>query len=102
MARRYARRVDSTQREIVETLEAVCGVSGVQKIDPVGGAQAGVPDLLVGFRGVNYLIEVKSPGGSLSVKQEEWHDAWPGARVAVVSTPAEALAAIGLRARASH
>ena len=51
---RRAARADSNQAEIVDALRKV-GAS-VQPIHTVGG---GVPDLLVGFRGQNYLFEVK-------------------------------------------
>lgn len=48
------RRVDRNQREIVQTLREL-GMS-VLCLHAVG---KGCPDLLVGFRGKNYLIEVK-------------------------------------------
>ncbi len=39
---------------------------------------AGVPDLLVGFRNKNYLIEVKVPGGRLTPAQLGlWHEVPP-------------------------
>lgn len=62
------------------------------------------PDLLVGFRGVNTLLEVKQPAGKrggtshrdLLPGQAEWHAAWRGAAPVVVRTAEEALAAIGV------
>lgn len=52
-------------------------------------------DLLVGFRGTNYLLEVKTATGKLRVKQEGFVRRWKG-QVAVVRTADEALAAIGV------
>lgn len=52
-------------------------------------------DLLVGFRGANYLLEVKTATGKLRVKQEGFVRRWKG-QVAVVRTADEALAAIGV------
>lgn len=87
---RYGRR-DSTHREIVDTLEAV-GASVFDAAD-VG---LGFPDLVVGYRGVTYLLEVKGPRGKLRPSQVSFCATWKGAPVIVVRTPAEALAAIGL------
>jgi hypothetical protein len=52
------RRVDSTQVGIVLALRKT-GAS-VQHLHTIG---KGCPDLLVGYRGRNILIEVKSDGG---------------------------------------
>jgi hypothetical protein len=86
----YSRK-DKNQDEIVEALEDV-GAS-VCKATQLGG---GAPDLLVGFRGRNYFIEVKNPdtGYDLSPKQERWHADWRG-HVYVARTVDEALTAIG-------
>lgn len=88
-----AARVDRNQREIVAALRRV-GAS-VQPLHTVGG---GVPDLLVGFRGGNYLIEVKSEKGIHSGDQVEWHGAWRG-RVETARNVDDALSAIGACAR---
>lgn len=63
------------------------------------------PDLLVGFRGVNHLLEIKEPigpkggtsknGQQLSEGQLKWHQTWKG-QVTVVRSAVEALQAIGL------
>lgn len=57
----------------------------------------GVPDLLVGFRGVNHLLEVKSKGGRLSDAQQEWMLLWRGRHPDVVFTLDAALVALGLK-----
>jgi len=68
-----ARRTDSNQAEIVAALRHV-GAS-VQDLHEVG---KGCPDILVGYRGRNYLIEIKAPGGRLNKREREWHDRWDG------------------------
>ena len=90
-----AAKIDRNQPEIVQALRNV-GAS-VQSLSSVG---KGVPDLLVGFRGVNFLLEIKDgtkppSQKSRTVHQVDWHVAWRGS-VRVVESPAEALAAIGL------
>lgn len=79
---------DQNEPEIIEALEGV-GATVVQ--NPVGKGQ---PDLIVGYMGVTYLLEVKMPGNKLNPKQVKWHWNWSG-QVDVVTTPDEALAAIG-------
>jgi len=78
-------RADNNQEEIVKGLRAI-GAS-VVVLSQVGG---GTPDLLVGFRGQNYLMEVKEKQGKLSPIQVEWHTFWNG-QVAVVRNLAEAV-----------
>lgn len=59
-----------------------------------GPGLQGVPDLVVGYKDVNYLIEVKRPGEKLSGDQPEWHARWRGQK-AVATSPEEALKVIG-------
>lgn len=92
---RYGRR-DSTHREIVRMLEAV-GASVFDSAD-VGG---GFPDLVVGYRGKTYLMEVKGPKGKLRASQVAFGRRWKGTAVDVVRTAAEALIAIGLEGTAA-
>lgn len=75
---RRAAKVDRNQAEIVAALRGV-GAS-VQPIHRVG---QGVPDLLVGRGGANYLLEVKMPKEKLTPDELEWHLSWRG-QVAVV------------------
>ena len=91
--RRIAR-VDANQREVVAALRAA-GAS-VQLLHAVG---EGCPDLLVGYKGLNMLLEVKDgskppSAQKLTPQQEEWHRDWRGHRV-VVNSPEAALTAIG-------
>lgn len=92
---RRAAKVDRNQSEIVGALRDM-GAS-VQPLHAVG---QGCPDLLVGFRGVNHLIEVKDGAKSASRRkltdaQLQWHPAWRGS-VTVVSSVDEAMRAIGV------
>ncbi len=50
---KYKRSVDKNQKEIVRRLNRVPGVVAIVISQPL--------DLLVGWRGVNYLIEIKNP-----------------------------------------
>lgn len=91
-----AKRVDRNQTLIVDALRSV-GAS-VQVLSDVG---KGCPDLLVGFRRVNYLMEVKdgeAPPSKQKLTEDElkWHYAWRGQK-AVVHSVDEALEVIGLR-----
>ena len=84
---RRAAHIDKSQPAIVAALRAI-GAS-VQSLAPVG---QGCPDLVVGYKGVNVLIEAKTVGeghDKLNAMQTEWHEAWAG-QVATVRTPEEA------------
>ena len=60
------------------------------------GVGDGCPDVLVGYRRKNHLLEIKVKGGTLTPDQTMFHLAWKGS-VSIVTTPEEALAAIGIR-----
>lgn len=92
---RRAAKVDAVQREVVAHLRAIG--ADVRHLHAVG---QGCPDLLVGYRRATYLLEVKSPGGSLTPAQVAWHRDWKGLPVAVVHSVEEALDAIGARENA--
>jgi hypothetical protein len=100
---KYARQRDLNEKEIVDALVAV-GAS-VTKLNGTG-----VPDLLVGYQGATFLLEVKRPLGArggrhhhghvgdigdMTGHQVKWWSEWTGARPVIVRTPAEARAAIG-------
>ena len=82
-------RVDSNQPEIVAALRKAGAT--VQHLHMVG---KGCPDLLVGFRGRNFLLEIKSPGGRMTPAEQRFFDEWSG-QVSIVCTIEQALAAIG-------
>ncbi len=86
--------VDKNQPVIVAMLRQVG--AQVQHLHAVG---QGCPDLLVGFRGANFLLEIKDgdkppSARKLTPAQHVWHTIWPG-QVDVVKNIDEALKAIG-------
>lgn len=83
-------KVDQNQQEIIATLRQI-GAS----VYPLHFAGRGCPDLMAGFRGRNYLLEVKTERGTVSAAQAAFHLSWRG-HVAVVRTPREALVEIGV------
>lgn len=72
---------DKNERHIIRFLER-CGASVVQLDDP------GVPDLLIAYRGLNLLCEVKGPSGKLTTEQRAFFATWQGQK-AVVRTIAD-------------
>lgn len=69
----------------------------VQILSPVG---KGCPDLLIGFKGHNYVVEVKRPElrgkkRELTPLEQEWISEWRG-QVDVVHDLDEALRVVGL------
>jgi hypothetical protein len=102
---KWARKRDVNEKTIIAALRSVGAT--VQQLDAPG-----CPDLLVGFRGVNTLMEVKQPGVDLPIKrttrgvgqderglntkQQAWFAGWFGSPPAIVTTTAEALRAIGV------
>jgi len=85
----YAKRADVNQPEIVAALRQV-GAS----VQPIYRLGRGVPDLLCGFRGQNYLLEIKHNRGVLTPDEALWLDTWRG-QAAIVRSIDEALKAIG-------
>jgi Holliday junction resolvase len=91
---RRAAKVDDNQSEIVAALRAVGAT--VQPLHSVG---KGCPDLVAGYRGQNFLIEIKDGSKrpserKLTADQVEWHGGWKGA-VHVAETVRDALSIIG-------
>lgn len=89
MSRRSVHRADANQAAIVRALLAV-GCS-VLILSMVGN---GCPDLLVGYRGRNFLLEVKGPSGRLMPSQVVFCNGWRG-QWEIVRTEHEALRAVG-------
>jgi hypothetical protein len=93
-------RKDANHREIVDGLLAR-GYT-VLELHAVGG---GVPDILVGGRGCNVLMEIKNPArrtkGDNAIKtlerQRKWRAAWRGP-VVQIETLEQAVAAMELHA----
>lgn len=87
-------RVDANQAVIVQALRDI-GAS-VAVTSSLGD---GFPDLVVGFRGFNYLLEVKDGAKPLSKRiltddEQVFFDAWKG-NYTIVHTVDNALVAIG-------
>ena len=94
---RRAARIDDNHAEIVRALRDVG--AGVQSLAAIG---QGCPDLLVGFRGQCFCLEVKDGSKphsrqALTPAEERWEENWPG-HYRVVRTVDEALKAIGVLA----
>lgn len=82
------RRIDKNQREVVNRLRSL-GFS-VQLLSGVG---KGCPDLLIGWHGQNFLIELKSGKKWTTEDEANWLSEWKG-QAAVCTTVDEILAAI--------
>lgn len=85
-----AAKVDGNHAQIVRSLRQA-GAS-VQSMARLG---QGAPDLLVGFQGQNWVMEVKAEKGLVRAFQAAWMSNWRG-HVVVVRSVDEALAAIGV------
>lgn len=90
-----AARTDANQKEIVEAIRKT-GAS----VHITSGVADGFPDLVVGFRGRNFLFEVKDPSKPLSQRrltqdQIIFHKLWYG-QVCIVHTAEDALKEMGL------
>ena len=87
---RRAARIDANHQEVVKLLRAV-GCS-VQSLASLG---SGTPDLLVGHRGRNFLLECKDGAKKPSARrltpdEKTWHARWAG-QIDTVESPQEAL-----------
>ena len=104
MGMRYPRKRDDNERDIVNALRARGAT--VSHLD-----DSGVPDLLVGYRGNTFLLEVKLPSnkdgtahkrkaqggeGELTESQVKWWQTWLGSAPSIVHNVHEALTAIGV------
>lgn len=85
--RRAAKR-DDNEELIVRALRR-CGASVYHLADK------GIPDLLVGWCGKMFLLEVKGPNGRLTKAQKTFRASWKGPRSTIVKDATEALEAIG-------
>lgn len=86
--RTQAARRDSNELAIKAALEQL-GATVVQL------SQKGLPDLLIGFRGETYLLEVKTKTGKLTPAQIAFREAWQGKPIVVIRSLEEALEVLG-------
>ena len=76
---RRAAKIDSNQNSIVKSLRKIPGVT----VAITSALGKGFPDLLVAYKGTNYLIELKD-GNKVKSQQKltpdetEWHNKWTG------------------------
>ena len=82
-------KTDHNQNEIVQALRQIGAT--VVLLHKVGN---GVPDLLVGFRGVTHLLEVKQIKGKPNLLQERWYTEWNGRAPVIVKTIDDAINAV--------
>jgi len=95
---RYAAKRDVNEPEIIEALRKLPRCS-VQQL-----SGKGVPDLLISYRNVLFLMEVKLPlskrGGDshsvLTADQEAWHREWLG-EVHIVRSIEDAFKVLGIK-----
>lgn len=97
MRGRRPHKTDANQADLVFALRQIPGVS----VFVASHVSQGFPDLVIGFRGVTYLAEVKDPAKPpsrrrLTDEEAEFHDNWTG-QVAVVETLDDVLRLIGAK-----
>jgi len=83
---RFRQKLDDNHKAIVAAF-TYCGAL-VADLSNAGG---GVPDLLIGFRGMLFCVEIKSPKGALSLKQKEFFAQWSEYPAIVIRTVDEAM-----------
>ena len=76
---RRAAKIDSNQNEIVDALRKIPNLS-VQITSQLG---KGFPDLVIGYKGLNYIVELKDgnkpkSAQKLTPDEELWHSKWNG------------------------
>ena len=89
-------RIDDNQQAIVNILRTT-GATVVL----LSGVGKGVPDLLVGFKGVTLLMEIKDgkkppSDRKLTTDQQKWHAEWKGGALSIVDSADSALRMIGV------
>ena len=87
---RFRARTDDNQPEIVKALRNHGATVAI-----TAQAGSGFPDLVVGYRNRNYLMEIKDPSKPISDQkltpdQVKFHSKWYG-QLAVIKTIAEAI-----------
>jgi hypothetical protein len=82
---RYNAARDANEPEIIQALKAKGAI--VWKINGKG-----LPDLLVGYKSITILAEVKTAKGKFKPAQEVFFDTWSGGKACVIKTIEEAIA----------
>jgi hypothetical protein len=71
---RYGGPRDANQSDIVKTLEQIPGL----KVFDLGAVGDDFPDIIIGYKGVNYLVELKTERGRVSAGQDTFNKEWTG------------------------
>ena len=88
------KRVDDNQTKIVKELRA----EGMT-VQHLHGVHGGCPDIVVGYKGKNYMFEIKrDKAAKLTPDQVIWHHNWQG-QVTIITTSEEAINAIKQEAK---
>lgn len=95
---RYAKRVDANHAEVVAQFRELLPEASVFDLS---GAGRGIPDILVGHNGFNYLFEIKDgskppSARKLTPAQKKLHESWQG-QICVVTTATEMVETINKR-----
>ena len=90
---RTAARTDSNQQDVVKALRSAGMTAAI-----TSALGAGFPDLVVGYRGINIMLELKDGDKvpskqALTIAEQEFHATW-GGQIAVVSSAEEAVMAV--------
>lgn len=86
--RKYDAKVDGNQRSFIKDLQN----AGATVAD-IHGVGRGVPDIIVGLGGLNFLVEIKNPGATrwaLSQEELRFAKTWGGS-IHVALSPLECL-----------
>lgn len=92
---RYAKRVDANHAQVVKEFKELLPEASVFDLS---GAGRGIPDILVGLNGFNYLFEIKDgskppSARKLTKAQEKLHAEWKG-QICVITSAAQMLVEI--------
>ena len=90
-------KVDDNQREIVKKLRKIPGVT----VSITSALGDGFPDIVVGYKGVNHLIEIKDGSKppsrrKLTPAEEKFHDLWTG-RVDICNSFEEVIKVLNIK-----
>lgn len=95
MSKLYNSKIDKNQPAIVKVFRELGAT-----VAPTHNAGKGFPDLVVGFKGVNYLVEIKDPNQPPSKRrltpvQIEFHGKW-GGQICIVQTRDDVVKLLGV------
>ena len=90
-----AARVDQNQKDVIAEIRSALKGCTVTDLSAVG---KGMPDIIIGWKNRNWLIEIKNPkqkpsDRKLSDAQVRWHGKWAG-QAHVAHSASEAIAVI--------